>query len=147
MRITMRTTGRPGVTLLEVIFAMAIFLMSVIAIWQLMLLGGERAQDVRFQTRTSLRCQGKLAEVMVTNGMPSSTGSYTAFEDADTDLQWKTEISEDLTGLKTIKVWVKAELPSGKIVESFLSQMMLDPQIRGTTFDQPNLPLTTPTSK
>lgn len=140
--MTMRTLrmvpARSGLTLLEVIVAMAIFLISVIAILQLVLLGGERAMDVRLQTRTSMRCQAKLAEVMAGFTPLSSGGGYTNFdEDFDKDLQWRMEATESVPGLWDVKIWVKADLASGKTVESSLFQMVLDPSIRGTTFDQP----------
>lgn len=139
--MTRRTSqGRAGLTLLEVIVGMAIFLISVIAIMQLVLLGGERAMDVRLQTRTSIRCQSKLAEVMIGAEPLGSGGGYTNFtDDFDKDLQWRMEATPaEASGLWIVKVWVKAELATGKIVESQLTQMVLDPSIRGTTFDQPS---------
>lgn len=143
--MTRRTTNsRPGLTLLEVIVSTAIFLISVIAIFQLLFLGSQRASDVRLQTRTSLRCQAKLAEVMAGAQALNSSGSYTNFDDSDPDkdLQWKMEAipSDDKQMLWMVKVWVKAELPTGKIVESQLCQMVLNPAMRGTTFDPPIAP-------
>jgi type II secretion system protein I len=138
--------GRVALTLLEVIVAMAIFLISVIAIFQLLFLGTERASDVRLQTRTSLRCQAKLSEIIIGAEPLNSSGSYTNFTDTDTDLQWKMEAtpSDDKQMLWTVKVWVKAEL-SGKVVESHLCQFVLNPSMRGTTFDQPAMaPAATP---
>jgi prepilin-type N-terminal cleavage/methylation domain-containing protein len=142
--ITRTSEIRAGLTLLEVIVGMAIFLVAMVAILQLVVSGGERAQDVRLQTRTSIRCQAKLAEVMVDPTLLNAgSGGYTPFvEDYDKDLQWKIEATRaEATGLWMVKVSVKAEfVDSGKIVESTLSQMVLDPSIRGTTFDQPSPP-------
>ena len=136
--MTLRTSpGRSALTLLEVVVAMAIFLISVIAILQLVLMGGERAMDVRLQTRTSMRCQSKIAEVTIGAQALSDTG-YANFEaDADKDLQWRMEAKQvpDVAGLWVVNVWVKADLPTGKTVESSVSQMVVDPMIRGTTFD------------
>ena len=131
--------GRIALTLLEVIVSMAIFLLSVIAIFQLVFMGSERAMEVRLQARTSLRCQSKLAEVMIGAEPLNSTGNYAAFADSDKDLQWKIEVeSKDEKGLLyLVKVWVKAELPGSKLVESYLCQMILNPAMRGTTFDEP----------
>ncbi len=135
---------RSGLTLLEVVVATAIFLISVIAIAQLSNIGSERAMDVHLQTRTSMRCQAKLAEIII-GAEANTSGSYTNFtDDFDKDLQWRAEVSDaGPTGLKLAKVWVKAELSTGKVVESQLSQMYVDPSIRGTTFDQPNEPPST----
>ena len=134
-----RPRPRTALTLLEVIVAMAIFLISVIAIFQLLFLGTERALDVRLRTRTSLRCQAKLSEIIIGAEPLNSSGSYTNFTDTDTDLQWKMEAtpSDDKQMLWTVKVWVKAEPKSGKVVESYLCQFVLNPSMRGTTFDQP----------
>ena len=129
--------GRAGLTLLEVVVAMAIFLISVIAILQLVLMGGERAMDVRLQTRTSMRCQSKLAEVMIGAQAMASTG-YTDFSDGlDKDLQWQLDVKEvpSVADLWLVTVSVKADLPTGKTVESKVSQMVVDPSKRGTTFD------------
>jgi hypothetical protein len=135
------SNGRHALTLLEVIVAMAIFLMSIIAIFQLLFLGTERAMDVRLQTRTSLRCQAKLSEIMIGAEPLNSSGSYTNFTDTDTDLQWKMTATpnDDMQMLWTVKVWVKAELQTGKVVESHLCQLALNPAMRGTTFDQPQM--------
>lgn len=116
---------------------MAIFLISVIAILQLILMGGERAMEVRLQTRTSMRCQSKLAEVMIGAQGLSDTG-YANFEgEADKDLQWRMQAKQvpDVEGLWIVNVWVKADLTTGNAVESYLSQMVVDPANRGTTFD------------
>ena len=148
--MTMRIgTRRTGLTLLEVIVSMAIFLISVTALYQLVLMGGERAMDIRLQTRTSMRCQAKLAELMIGAEPLNSSGTYATFpEEYDKGLQWKVEASEsgDAKGLWHVKVWVKAELPTGRSIESQLCQLMLDPSIRGTTFDEPDTtPPGTPT--
>jgi Tfp pilus assembly protein PilV len=142
-----RQHPRPGLTLLEVIVSMVIFLMSVIAISQLILMGSERADDVRLQTRTSLRCQSKLAEYTVgIETLSAVGGGYAPFQDDfDKDLQWKAEATQEYEGLWTVKISVKADLKTGRTVESTLTQMILDPTIRGTTFDVP-APLPTPSS-
>ena len=139
--MTPRTSsGRAGLTLLEVVVAMAIFLISVIAIMQLVLMGGERAMEVRLQTRTSMRCQSKLAEVMIGAQALTGSGGYASFDgdgDVDKDLQWRMDAKPvpSVANLWMVTVWVKADLPTGKTFESSVSQMVVDPSIRGTTFD------------
>ena len=133
---------RPGVTLLEVIVSMAIFLLSIIAIFELLFAGTERASDARQQTRTSMRCQGKLAEIIAGSESLQGPSSYTNFpdDDPDKDLMWKmsADPADDKEMLYIVKVWVK-----GGAVESQLSQMVLNPTVRGTTFDAPTTPATT----
>lgn len=137
----MKLTHHPrrGLTLLEVVVAMAIFMMSVLAIYQLISFGRDRALDVRMQTRTSLRCQAKLAEVIVGAVPMQSTGSYSGFDDEkDKDLQWSLSVDEvGFEGARQIKVSVKAEMANGRIFESHLAQIVLDPEIRGSTLDPP----------
>jgi hypothetical protein len=125
--------------LLEVIISLAIFLFSLIAIMQLMIIGSDRAIEVNIQAKTSMRCQGKLAEVMMGAEQASgSNGTYTPYTD-DPNLQWRVDVTESgTTGLKMIKVFVKSDLPTGQTIESQLCQFALDPSIRGSTMDQPS---------
>lgn len=130
---------------------MAIFLMSVIAIFQLVGMGNDRAIDVRAQTRTSLRCQAKLAEMMIDESQLTNTESYTPFTDEkEKDMQWKAtaEPLDEAGRLFNVKVWVKTDLPGGRVIESHLCQLVLNPSFRGTTFDETKAPksgTTTPT--
>jgi len=139
-----KAQARRGLTLLEVIVSMAIFLLSIIAIFHLLSIGTNAAIEVRLQTRTSMRCQAKLAEVMCGAQALASTGTYSNFDDSDPDkdLQWRMEATpaDDIQMLWMVKVWVKADLPSGEMVESQLSQMVINPSMRGTTFDQTPTP-------
>ena len=140
-----RRSQRVGLTLLEVIVSTVIFLISLAAIWQLSNYSQDRAVDVQMRTRTSLRAQGKLAEIVAGGESFNSSGGYTNFTDEfDKDLQWRSEITDaGPAGLHLVKVWVKVDLPAGRMVESYLVQMAVDPKTRGTTFDQP-VPLPTP---
>ena len=144
-----RVHRRNGLTLLEVVVAMAIFLISLGAIYQLVSLGSDRAMDVKQQARTSLRCQSKLNEIIVGAQEMSTTGSYTnVSDDAELpQLQWKMEASQSpVTNLWDVKVFVKTDLPTGRTIESQLCQMVLDPSVRGSTLDRPNpTPAGTPT--
>src|SRR5260370_19785112 len=55
---------RRAFSLLEVIVAMAIFLMSIVAIGQLITLAGEHALDIDQQGEAALLAQAKIAEVL-----------------------------------------------------------------------------------
>ncbi|MBI3821050.1 MAG: prepilin-type N-terminal cleavage/methylation domain-containing protein [Planctomycetes bacterium] len=136
---------RRGLTLLEVIIALLIFLPSVVAILVLVQIGTDRATEVRMQTRTSMRCQAKLAEWMIgspevpINGAPTFQ-NFTDNEQ-DSDLQWRMEAEprDEQQMLWTVKVWVQGKLSGGRVVESYLCQLALNPKNRGTTFDPPVL--------
>src|SRR5438552_16722839 len=79
-------TRRPGLTLLEVVIALAIFLMALVPVMRLVSIGGERALDVNHYAQASMLCQGKLdcvkvgAEPLNTSGtvdIGNLTWSYT----------------------------------------------------------------------
>src|SRR6476469_8345700 len=66
-----------------------------------------------------------------------SSSEYTSLSE-DPDWQWKLDASEnDVTGLWNVPIWVKYERKDGNVVESHLCQMVIDPSIRGSTFDHP----------
>lgn len=136
-------TRRPGLTLLEVIVGLVIFFLSVTAIFQLLILSTDRAKDVHLQARTSMRCQSKLAEVTIgAQGLDQSGWAF--YDEPDKDLQWKMDVTplDDKGLLYSVKITVKAELPTGRIVESQLVQMVVNPQKRGSTFDELKDPVT-----
>ncbi len=135
--------ARRGLTLMEVVVSMAIFLMSVLAVYQIIQLGAERSLDVHQQTRASLLCQSKLAEVMAgVEPMSSTGGGYAGTpDDAAGDLSdwtWRMEASEaEVPELYDVKVWVRYERPTGRVVEAHLCQKVLAPASRGSTLQQP----------
>lgn len=138
----MRTSAiraRPGLTLLEVVIALAIFLFSLVAITQLLTLSGERALLANLRAHAALLCQSKLAEV-VSGVQPLQSAGYAAFTD-DPDWQWRMECNEgDVPGLWNVQVWVKKDRPDGSAVEVTLSQMVLSPSKRGSVLDPPATP-------
>jgi len=74
---------RAGLTLLEVIISLAIFLFSMVALLHLLSQSGQNALDGSLHTEATLRCQSKLAEIM--NGaVPMSSSGWSAFEEART---------------------------------------------------------------
>lgn len=120
-----------GLTLLEVVIALAIFLMALVPIWHLVSLGGERALDVQQQAQASMLCQGKLDSVKI--GAEPLNGSGTVDIGS---LTWMYTIESTLTevdNLYSTKVSVKYDRPDGKSVEASLTQMVIDPSVRGST--------------
>jgi prepilin-type N-terminal cleavage/methylation domain-containing protein len=133
--------GRRGVTLLEVMVSLTIFLFSIVAIAHLISVGAEQAVAVQEESRATQLCQSKLAEVVWgIEPLGSSGGSFD-----ETDWSWSQESTQgDLTGLWNVKVTVRKEHSDGSAYEFSLSQMVLDPSYRGSTFDTP--PATADTS-
>jgi type II secretion system protein I len=142
-----RFGARRGLSLLEVVVALAIFLFSVLAITHAVSLGSDRALDVQDQSNASMLCQRKLAELMIGAESLGSSG-YTAFQDQGWDgWQWKVDATQqDITGLWSVQVTVKYERDDGRAIEVQLAQMMLDPTIRGSNQDPPPTPTSSSSS-
>src|SRR5437764_12373757 len=84
---------RRGLSLLEVLVAMAIFLFALVVIGRLITFGTERAQDVQQQGEAIQLCQTKLAEV-VAGAVPLLPHGDTPFEE-DPRWQWSLECESD----------------------------------------------------
>jgi len=126
--------GRPGLSLLEVLTALAIFLISLIALGQLVTLSGERALEVQQLSRASQLSQSKLAEV-VSGAVSLSSQSGDFDEDPDWHFQVEAEQDSAITGLWRIQVKVSRDLGDGTHFESTVNQMVLDPSLRGSASD------------
>jgi general secretion pathway protein I len=134
MRLRAGTKARRGMSLLEVIVALAIFLMSVIVLGRLVILAGERGREVQDLSVATQLCQSKLAEVAA-GVVPLSPQSGTPF-DEDPAWTWSLDCTtSDTPNLWDVTVRVSRERSDGTRVECTLSQKVLDPSIRGSTFD------------
>lgn len=136
----MRKRGvRPALTLLEVVIALAVFLLAMTVFSQMLLRNGEIARDLQRQNLATRLCQSKLAEV-VAGVVPLSSQSDAAFEE-EPDYSWSlTADNGSVTGLWNVTVSVtRQQTDSGNPVQCSLSQMVLDPSIIGSTQDAPAL--------
>jgi hypothetical protein len=134
-------SGRPGLSLLEVLTALAIFLMSLIALGQLITMSGERAVEVQMQSQASQLSQSKLAEI-VSGAVSLSSQSGSFDEDPDWNYEIQAEQDSAITGLWRVQVKVSRDLGDGNTIESTVNQMILDPSLRGSTSD----PVPSPTA-
>lgn len=135
---------RPGLSLLEVLVALSIFLFSLIAIGQLITLSGEIARDVQQQGLAAQMAQSKMAEVNA-GAIALSSVNDSPFDD-DPDWQWSMDVTADSTpGLNRVEVRVFRSRSDGSRVESKLSQIVLDPSIRGSATDAASAATTTTT--
>ena len=132
--ITERRWKRPGFSLLEVLAALTIFLMSLIALSQLLSVTGDRVVKVQQLSRASQLSQSKLAEVVAgVISLSSQSGDF----DEDPDWHWQVEAEQDsaITGLWRVQVKVSRDMGDGSQIESTVNQMVLDPSQRGSTAD------------
>lgn len=136
MRGRHRRSAREGMSLLEVLIALAIFLMSLIVLGRLVIMAGERARDVQDLARATQLCQSQLAQVIA--GAVPLNGQSGAPLDDDPDWTWSLDCSpDDIPNLWSVTVRVSRERPDGEKIECVLSQKVLDPSMRGSTFDTP----------
>jgi general secretion pathway protein I len=127
--------SRRGLSLLEVLVALAIFLLSFVAIGRLVTLASDHALDIQQQSQATRLAQSKLNEVIA--GIESLQGGSGSFEE-DPGWQWTVEAeqSSDVPNLWTVTVTVTHPGEEGNDVTATLSQMVMDPSIRGSVFDQ-----------
>jgi len=124
--------SRRGLTLIEVVVSMAIFLMALGGIVPLIKLGLDRAMDIQLQATALQKCQSKISEIMV-GSEPIAAQSDAVFPDNNPDEDWRWSMDmaqEDIDGVWTINVRVYLQLDSHR-VEVALSQIVMDPSIRG----------------
>ncbi len=128
--------NRPGITLIEVLLALAIFLLAMVPIFRLVDLGTESALETQLQSDGTRLAQSKLAEVEAGVISPVSGGSGT-FED---EISWSWEVQSVQTQIPNLfNVTVTVSHPfGGKTHTVTLSQMVLDPAQMGTASEIPN---------
>jgi type II secretion system protein I len=116
---------RPGLTLLEVLLAMAIFLISLAAISTLIENGTNYAADAAGMTTASRLAQSKMAEVEA--GIISiSSGGSGPFEGDDANWSYEV-ISTPMSSPNLYDVQVRVFRTRGRMLEVKVSQILFDP--------------------
>jgi general secretion pathway protein I len=129
-------TRRAGLSLIEVLVSLAIFLISLVALGQLVQIGTDRAIDVQERSQASTYCRSALAQV--TAGIVPITGQgMTAFDD-DPNWSWSVDSEADGTpNLYHVTITVSRQRPDGTQTQFTLNQWMLDPASRGSAASTP----------
>jgi Tfp pilus assembly protein PilV len=151
-RLSRTSSRRAGLSLMEVLIALVIFLSSLIVIGRLIIMGGERALEVKLESYATQLCQSKLAEVSA-GAIPLSGQGEMPF-DEDPNWVWSLEAEEaDAPGLWRINIRVTRQQPAQPKIECAIRQLVLDPSLRGGTTaatpagtDTPTTPETSATS-
>jgi Tfp pilus assembly protein PilV len=131
-----RSTTRSGLSLLEVIISLTVFLFSLVALSFLVTTAGNLAQETQFRSQAARLCQTKLAEV-VAGAVGLDAQSEASFEE-DPDYHWSLDVEQgDVPGLHNVTVRVTRKRADGSQVECSLSQMILDPSLVGSHLDTP----------
>lgn len=99
--------GRHGFTLLEVMIAMTILAISLVAVYQSQSQSLSMASDSRFLTTASLLAQGRMAEIDAANPLQVANGKGD-FGETFPDYKWEVEIGdvEEIPLLKRIVLTV-----------------------------------------
>jgi prepilin-type N-terminal cleavage/methylation domain-containing protein len=131
---------RRGLSLLEVVVALAIFLFALTALSQLVTFAGHRAQDASDKSQAARLCQRQLAEVL-SGAVPLGGQGDTAFDDAP-DFTWSmTADPGPETNLYVVTITVSKTGADGNTFQTSLTQMVLDPAQVGNTQDTAPAPI------
>jgi general secretion pathway protein I len=128
--------GRHGLSLMEVLVALTIFLLAFVALGRLVILGSDQAFDAQQQVRAADLCQSKMAEI-IAGAVPLTTESDVAFQE-DPVWHWSLDCEKsNYRGLWNVTVRVSRQDQQGMHVCCTVSQMVLDPQTHGNLQDTP----------
>jgi type II secretion system protein I len=131
MKLVSPTSRRQGLSLLEVLVALAVFLLAVVALRSLMSMGGDRALDVDRTNLATQLCQSKLNEVLV-GSIPLTGASSGGPVDEYPGWEWSMDAQPGaVTGLYTVTIRVGRKRSDGNLVAASLSQMVMDPALKG----------------
>jgi len=122
---------RSGLSLLEVLISVAIFLGALTAIMQLLNTGRESEVSARLKTEAVLRCEAKMAEIVAGIEKAVSATDGTFPDDEVGHWHWSSEVgSGNATSLLQITVSVEHQ-PDGKNPNAAftLTRYMRDPQL------------------
>ncbi len=127
---------RHGLSLMEVVVALAIFLLSFVALGRLVTLGSDQALEAQHQVRAADLCQSKLAEV-IAGAVSLESQSEVPFEE-DPAWHWTLDCEKgSYPGLWNVTVRVNRQGSSRTPGFCSLSEMILDPQVHGNLQDTP----------
>lgn len=133
-------------TLLEVLVALAIFLIALVAVFGLVNFGADRGAVAAMKSAGTRLAQSKLAEVEA-GAIPVSGGGSGQFDGDDAAWSWSVEPSAaSVPNVYSVTVRVARDY-RGHQFEVVLTQMVFDPTQMGTAVPaQPPQPSTTPST-
>ena len=120
--------NRSGLTLLEVLISLAIFLGALTAISQLISIGSRAALQAQMRTQAIIKCQSKLSEVLA-GVQPMESVSLVAFENDDDNWKWSLNVEPgDYENLLKLLVTVQYAGESETVFSSYqLIRQVRDP--------------------
>ena len=138
MRVRPPTARRSGMSILEVLLAMAIFLMSLIGLGQLLAISSDLALETEFTNRAQQLCQSKMNE-FISGALPMTSQGDTPF-DEDNNWTWSADCQADntVTNLYTVTLHVTRKRADGSTFDARLIQMIIDPTSKGAVESPPS---------
>jgi general secretion pathway protein I len=129
--MTLRPSRRPGMSLLEVLVALTIFLFALVAIGRLIVLGTDQALEVEYQSEAVQIAQSRIVEVTI-GAIALASQSDVAVDDTPWFWSLDCEQNDSVANLWNVTVRVSRKRPDGSMGDyCSLSQMVLDPSQRG----------------
>ncbi|MBA4189838.1 MAG: hypothetical protein C0467_17790 [Planctomycetaceae bacterium] len=126
------TPARAGLSLIEVLLAMTIFFIAIVAISRLVDMGTDRELDARMHATGARLAQAKLAEVEA--GIESVTATSGDFGEGEPGWTWSMTAELQGTNLYLVSLTVSRDL-KGKPFTLNLAQMILDPTVKGAAVE------------
>ena len=127
-----RRRKRSGMSLIEVLVALTIFLMAWVAVAQLVMISSDNGRDAQWQNRANRLAESKLAEVVAGVTPINSGGSGTLDDYGAPEWQYSINSEPDTApNLYRVTVRVYRDKPNGDTVEATLVQLVFDPAQRG----------------
>jgi general secretion pathway protein I len=131
--MTLRPRPRPGMSLLEVLVALTIFLFALVAIGRLVVLGTDQALEVEYQSEAVQIAQSRIVEVTI-GAIALASQSDVAVDDTPWFWSLDCEQNDSVANLWNVTVRVSRKRPDGSMGDyCALSQMILDPAQRGSS--------------
>lgn len=127
--MSLRTVhNRFGLTLLEVLISLSIFLGALTALSQLLGIGSRAAVQSQLRTQAIIKCQSKLAEVLA-GVQPMESVSQSGFDDANANWKWSLNVEPgDYENLLKLTVLVQYSGNSETVSTSYqLTRQVRDP--------------------
>jgi general secretion pathway protein I len=135
--MTRRPCQRRGLSLLEVLVALTIFLFAIVAIGRLIVIGTDQALEVQYQSEAMQIAQSRIVEVTI-GAIALEPQSDVPVEDSPWFWSLDCDANDNVANLWNVTVHVSRKRPDGSTGEyCTLSQMILDPSQRGSSFDNP----------
>lgn len=133
MRIdTLACSRRRAFSLIEVLLAMAILLLSLVAITQLIGIGNDSGLQARFTMRGTRLAESKMAEIEAGAVPLDSATQGGQFEGDDSAWQWTCDVQpSNATNLYQVTVTAKRDF-RGTPFEVTIARLMFDPAMTGS---------------